>query len=131
RIVGIVADVRHYGLAGDVSPEMFVHAPQVPLWAMSMTMIVRPSAGAAENMVPKVREVARQTDRSIAVDVSTLGSAYRENMAERTMIMSLVSTYWLAALLLAALGTYGMLAYAVARRTREIAVRSALGADRR
>lgn len=130
RVVGVVNNVRHYGLEDEADAEMFVHYLQVPDWARVMTAIVRPSVS-ADAIVRAVHGVARAVDPTIAVEVGTLRDRFREQMAERTMIVSLITIYGIAAMLLAALGTYGMLAYAVARRTRELAVRSALGADRR
>jgi len=129
-VVGVVGDVRHYGYEEDVQGELFVVLPQVPLWASSMTAVIRASSAITPAFISTVREAIRSVDASQAAELASLDDRVGELMAERRLILGLLTAFSAAALLLACLGVYGLVSFAAAQRTREIAIRGALGAGR-
>ena len=129
-IVGIVGDVRVEGLDHPPTPIIYVNYEQRGLNGQdSWTVVVRSTAPPG-SIAPAARSIFHDVDPNVPVQFSTFADALGGWLADRRFLLLLVGVFAGTTLALAALGIYGIVAYSVTRRTQEIGIRAALGAQR-
>jgi predicted permease len=129
RIIGVAGDVRHFGIRNGTRPAVYLPYRQVSFAAMSVAL---KAGGDVSALVSTVRQAVSDLDPALAATrVEPLQSLVDRALAPDRFVTSVLAIFAVAAMLLAALGIYGVMSYGVTRRVREMGIRLALGADGR
>ncbi len=134
EIVGVVADVQYFGALEGVRPQIYLPLAQGVHQIIGVTRTVTTllkGSAATEVFAGQLRQRLHELDPDLAIaEVGSLETAYQATLARPRFTTALLGTFGSVALVLAAVGLYGLLAYLVGLRWKELGIRSALGASR-